>query len=61
MISKKKATIYAVFLVVITFMITSTINIMIGGKVVISKETYEEYKKYNKMIALEELVKGDFS
>ena len=60
MISKKKATIYAVFLVVITFMITSTINIMIGGKVVISKETYEEYKKYNKMIALEELVKEDF-
>ena len=60
MISKKRAVIYAVFLVVITFMITSTINIVIGGKVVISKQTYEEYKKYNKMIALEELVKEDF-
>lgn len=60
MISKKKAIIYGVLLVVITFMITSTLNIALGGKVVISKETYEEYKKYNKMIALEKLVKEDF-
>ena len=60
MISKKKAIIYGVLLIVITFLITSTLNIALGGKVVISKETYEEYKKYNKMIALEELVKDDF-
>ena len=60
MISKKKAIIYGVLLVVITFMITSTLNIALGGKVVIPKETYEAYKKYNKMIALEELVKDDF-
>lgn len=60
MISKKKAIIYGVLLVVITFLITSTLNIALGGKVVISKETYESYKKYNKMIALEELVKDDF-
>ena len=52
MISKKKAIIYGVLLVVITFLITSTLNIALGGKVVISKETYEAYKKYNKMIAL---------
>ena len=60
MISKKKAIIYGILLVIITFMITSTLNIVLGGKVVISKETYEAYKKYNKMIALEELVKEDF-
>ena len=60
MISKKKAIIYGVLLVVITFLITSTLNIALGGKVVISKDTYEAYKKYNKMIALEELVKDDF-
>lgn len=60
MISRKKAIIYGVVLVVVTFMITSTLNIALGGKVVISKDTYEEYKKYNKMIALEELVKADF-
>ena len=47
MISKKKAIIYGVLLVVITFLITSTLNIALGGKVVISKETYEAYKKYN--------------
>ena len=60
MISKKRAIIYGVVLVVITFMITSTFNIALGDKVVISKSMYEEYKKYNKMIALEELVKEDF-
>ena len=60
MISKKRAIIYGMFLVVITFMMTSTLNIALGGKVVISKDTYEEYKKYNKMIALEGLVKEDF-
>ena len=60
MISKKKAIIYGISLVIITFMITSTLNIVLGGKVVISKETYEAYKKYNKMIALEGLVKEDF-
>ena len=60
MISRKKAIIYGVILVAITFMLTSTFNIVLGGKVVISKDTYEAYKKYNKMIALEELVKEDF-
>lgn len=60
MISKKKAIIYGVVLVIITYIITSTVNIAIGGKVVISKATYEEYKKYNKMIALENMVKEDF-
>ena len=46
MISKKKAIIYGVLLVVITFLITSTLNIALGGKVVISKETYEAYKRH---------------
>ena len=54
MISRKKAIIYGVILVAITFMLTSTFNIVLGGKVVISKDTYEAYKKYNKMIALED-------
>lgn len=60
MISRKKAIIYGVILVAITFMLTSTFNIALGGKVVISKDTYEAYKKYKKMIALEEFVKEDF-
>ena len=45
MISKKMAIIYGVVLVIITYMITSIVNIAIGGKVVISKSTYEKYKK----------------
>ena len=60
MISKKRAIIYGVVLVIITYMITSTFKIAIGGKVVISKATYEKYKKYNKMIALENMVEEDF-
>ena len=60
MISKKRAIMYGVVLVIITYIITSAFNIAIGGKVVISKATYEEYKKYNKMIALENMVEEDF-
>ena len=60
MISKKRAIIYGVVLVIITYMITSIVNIAIGGKVVISKSTYEKYKKYNKMIALENMVEEEF-
>lgn len=60
MISKKRGFVYGAFLVVTTAVLTSTLNIAIGNKVVISKETYELYKKYNKMIGLEELVKEDF-
>lgn len=60
MISKKKAIIYGIVLVMITALFTSTVQIAIGGKVVVSKEIYEGYKKYDKMIGLERLVKEDF-
>ncbi len=60
MISKKRAVIYGVVLVVITALFTSTIQIAFGNKVVVSKEIYEGYKKYNKMVGLESLVKEDF-
>ncbi|MGL4912023.1 MAG: S41 family peptidase [Romboutsia sp.] len=60
MISKKKAIIYAIVLVIVTALFTSTAQIALGGKVVISKEMYEGYKKYNKMIGLEGAVKEDF-
>lgn len=60
MISKKRAVAYGVVLVVGTAILTSTLQIALGNKVVISKDTYEIYKKYNKMLGLEELVKEDF-
>lgn len=60
MISKKKAIIYGVILVIVTALFTSTLRIAIGDRVVISKEAYEGYKKYNKMVGLEGAIKEDF-
>lgn len=60
MISNKKAIIGGVVLVVSTALLTSTAQIALGNKVVISKDAYELYKKYNKMFGLEQLVKEDF-
>lgn len=60
MISKKKAIIYGIVLVVITAMFTSTLQIGLGNKVVVSRDIYEGYKKYNKLLGLEGVVKEDF-
>ncbi|MBC5998066.1 S41 family peptidase [Romboutsia ilealis] len=60
MISKKKAIIGSIVLVVVTAMVTSTLQIAIGNKVVIPKDLYESYKKYNKLIGLEQIVNDDF-
>lgn len=60
MISKKKAIIYGIVLVIVTALFTSTFQVALGNKVVISKDIYESYKKYNKMIGLEGTIKDDF-
>ncbi|MGL5348815.1 MAG: S41 family peptidase [Peptostreptococcaceae bacterium] len=60
MMSKKKAIVYGVILVIVTALFTSTFQIAIGNRVVVSKDMYEGYKKYNKMMALEGAVKEDF-
>ena len=60
MISKKKAIIWSILLVVITALLTSTVQIAMGNRVVISKDLYNEYKKYNKLIGLQEIVEDDF-
>ena len=60
MISKKKAIIGSIILVVITALLTSTVQIAMGNRVVISKDLYNEYKKYNKLIGLQEIVEDDF-
>ncbi|MGL5311681.1 MAG: S41 family peptidase [Peptostreptococcaceae bacterium] len=60
MMSKKKAIIYGVVLVVVTALFTSTFQIAVGNRVVVSKEVYESFKKYNKMIALEGVIDEDF-
>lgn len=60
MISKKKAIIYSIVLVVVTALFTSTLQIALGNRVVVSRDVYEGYKKYNKLLGLESLVKEDF-
>ncbi|SCI36490.1 S41 family peptidase [Romboutsia sp. Marseille-P6047] len=60
MISKKKAIIGSIVLVVVTAILTSTVQLALGNKVVISKDLYESYKKYNKLIGLQQIVGEDF-
>ena len=60
MISKKKAIFLGVILVIITAMVTSAFQLTLGNKVVISKELYEDYKKYDKLLGLESIIKQDF-
>ena len=60
MISKKRAIIYGVIIALVTAIFTSTLQVAIGDRVVISKEVYNSYKKYNKMLGLEGAIKEDF-
>lgn len=41
-------------------MVTSAFQLTLGNKVVISKELYEDYKKYDKLLGLESIIKQDF-
>ncbi len=60
MMSKKKAIIYGIVLVIVTALFTSTLQIAVGNKVVVSKDIYESLKKYNKMLGLESIIEDDF-
>lgn len=60
MISKKKAIIYAIVLVIVTALFTSTLQIALGDRVVVSKGSYENYKKYNKLLGLKGMIEEDF-
>lgn len=60
MISKKRALIYSIILVIVTIICTSLFNIALGNKVLISKDLYQSYSRYNKLIGLEELVEDDY-
>ncbi|MDR1773262.1 MAG: PDZ domain-containing protein [Clostridioides sp.] len=60
MISKKKAILIGVILVFMTAFITTTFNLFLGEKVVITKGMYNKYKKYDKLLALESIIENDF-
>lgn len=60
MISKKRALIYSVILVIMTVLLTNIFQLKVGNKVVISKELYEIYSKYNKLAGLENIIESDY-
>ncbi|MCC3864293.1 S41 family peptidase [Terrisporobacter petrolearius] len=60
MISKKRALIYSIILVIVTIIGTTMFQITLGNKVIISKDLYESYAKYNKLLGLEELIQEDY-
>jgi carboxyl-terminal processing protease len=60
MISKKKALIYGIILVMITALATSTFQMSVGNKVIVSKANYEEYKRYSKLLGLKQMIEKDY-
>ena len=60
MISKKRAFIYSIILVIVTIIGTTMVQLTLGNKVIISKNLYESYAKYNKLLGLEELIEEDY-
>ncbi len=60
MISKKKAVIGAIILIVITFLFTSIFNLTTGNKVMISKTDYKEFQKLSKLRFLKESIEDEF-
>lgn len=60
MISKKRALIYSVILIVITATFTTMFNLTLGNKVIISKDLYKTYSKYNKLLGLEDIIESDY-
>ena len=60
MISKKRALIYSIILVIVTIIGTTVFQITLGNKVIISKDLYESYAKYNKLLGLQEYIQEDY-
>ncbi|MDF2533593.1 MAG: ctpA2, partial [Clostridia bacterium] len=64
MINKNKALLLGIVLVVITsiltFMITNTIEVVMGDRVVISRSDYENLKNVEKLLGLKEYIKKNY-
>lgn len=64
MISKKKVALLSIVLILITafltFMITNTVGIVLGNRVVISSSDYEELKGLQKLLSLKEWIKENY-
>lgn len=64
MISKNKAVVWGIVLVLVTsfltFMVTNTIGIVVGDKVVVSREDYDRIQGLDKLLGLKEYVKKNY-
>jgi carboxyl-terminal processing protease len=64
MISKKKAALIGIALVLITsiltFMITNTVEVVMGERVVVSRADYENLKDVEKLLGLKEYIKKNY-
>lgn len=64
MISKNKAVILGIVLILITsiltFMVTNTLGVVMGDKVVISRSDYENLKDVEKLLGLKEFIKKNY-
>ncbi|WFD10665.1 S41 family peptidase [Tepidibacter hydrothermalis] len=60
MISRKKAVVWGVALVLISSILTMNIELAFGDKVLVSKEAFNEYKKYNKLYSLEQVIEDNY-
>ncbi|MEG0180392.1 MAG: S41 family peptidase [Peptostreptococcaceae bacterium] len=60
MISKKRALIYSIILVIVTIIGTTLFQVTLGNKVIVSKDLYESYSRYNKLLGLEGLIEEDY-
>lgn len=64
MISKKKAALIGIALVLITsiltFMITNTVEVVMGERVVVSRDDYENLKDVEKLLGLKEYIKKNY-
>ncbi|MEG0856095.1 MAG: S41 family peptidase [Terrisporobacter sp.] len=60
MISKKRALIYSIILVIVTIIGTTLFQVTLGNKVIVSKDLYESYSRYNKLLGLEGLIEEGY-
>ncbi|MCT4583539.1 MAG: S41 family peptidase [Peptostreptococcaceae bacterium] len=56
----KKTVGFGAIVVIITMLVTSFSNIVLGNKVIVDKSEYEQLKKYSKMLYLEDVIKEKY-
>ncbi|SHH40106.1 S41 family peptidase [Tepidibacter thalassicus] len=60
MISKKKAIIWGSILVLITSLITVNVQLVLGDRVLVSREVFDEYNKFSKMYSLKKVIEKNY-